>query len=421
MAVAPAIDDGRSVPPLYLDHAATTPVWPDAVSAMAPWWGHAGNPHAVQHAGGLAARRALREAQRAVAGLVGAPASGVIFTGSATEANHLALIGTAAFLPQASEILIGAGDHACVQAAADMVADRGRPVARIPLDRDGLPDVAWLTDRLAGGRVGLVSLMAVHNEIGAMPDLESLGGLIRKAGSVFHVDAAQAPWRVDLDMGQIDLLTLSAHKIGGPPGIGALVRGTGGPRIAAIMPGGGQQDGLRGGTVPVPLAVGFAAAAGRIADDRTALRSRLAAVETAFLSGLAGRALLNGPPVGSPRRAAGLLSLSLPEGVTAEAAMAAFPDVAMASGAACGGESGRPSRTLTALGLSPDAAARTLRLSFAPDSDTEACRTFGAALGTWIERSGGRFRAPGSGQTGEVGLEPRQGAASRSPDRRTLV
>ena len=355
--------------PIYLDHHATTPPDPRVLAAMRPWWEeNFANPASVEHAMGRAAEAAVEAARGHVAALIGAEPREIVLTSGATEANNLAIKGAARFAGASGDgrrrIVTVATEHGCVlESVRDLAAEGFEPVV-LPVGADGLLDPDALRDALTVPTL-LVSVMAVNNEIGVVQDLAALAALARAAGALFHADAAQAAGRVPLDVGAtgLDLVSLSAHKMYGPKGIGALyVRRRPRVRLAPLLSGGGQERGLRSGTLPAPLVVGFGEAA-RIARLEGALdEGRVRGQRDRFLDALA-RAVpgvrLNGHP---GRRVAGNLNLTFPGPVDAGAIMAAAPGVCVSTGSACSSAAIEPSHVLRALGL-PDAEARaTLRI-----------------------------------------------------------
>ena len=250
---------------IFADYQATTPVDPRVVESMAPHWSEEfGNPHSNDHMIGWRAADAVREAASSVAGLIGADPDEVTFTSGATEANNLALLGLARRAPSdRRRILVSAIEHKCVLAAARALAAReGFTIETIPVDREGFVDLETL-ERIVDETVLAVSVMAVNNEVGTIQDIEAISKALLSHGVLFHCDAAQAPCAMDV-MGlasYADLISLSGHKMYGPKGIGALyIRRDLHQRIEPIIYGGGQQSGLRSGTIPTPLCVGMAAA-----------------------------------------------------------------------------------------------------------------------------------------------------------------
>ena len=230
-----------------------------------PYWEESfGNPHSSDHIVGWRAAEAVRESQESVASLIGADPDEIVFTSGATEANNLALFGLARRAPDGrARILVSAIEHKCVLAAARALEAReGFVVETIPVDAEGFVDLEALQGML-DETVLVVSIMAVNNEVGTIQDVAHISSLLRERGILFHCDAAQAPCAMDMSgfAGHADLISLSGHKAYGPQGIGVLhIRREVQPWIEPIIHGGGQQDGLRSGTVPVPLSVGMAAA-----------------------------------------------------------------------------------------------------------------------------------------------------------------
>ncbi|WP_043833841.1 cysteine desulfurase family protein [Muricoccus aerilatus] len=355
--------------PAYLDNHATTPADPRVIAAMRPWWeANFANPASIEHALGREAEAAVEEARAHIAALLGAEPREVVLTSGATESNNLAIKGAARFAAsQGTErrrIVTVATEHKCVlESVRDLAAEGFEPVL-LPVRPDGLLDPEALWQALSVPTL-LVSVMAVNNETGVVQDIAALAEIAHAAGALFHTDAAQAAARIPLDVAGmgIDLLSLSAHKIYGPKGIGALyVRRRPRVRLAPLFSGGGQERGLRSGTLPAPLVVGFGEAA-RIARLEMALdEGRIAGQRDRFLAAM--EAGIPGLRVNGSRtsRVAGNLSLTLPGGVDAQAVMAAAPGVCVSTGSACSSASIEPSYVLRALGL-PEAEARaTLRI-----------------------------------------------------------
>jgi cysteine desulfurase len=309
------------------------------------------------------------EAARAeVAGLLGAEPREVVFTSGATESNNLAIKGAARFaVGQGSgrrRIVTLATEHKCVlESVRDLAAEGFEPVV-LPVRPDGLADLDLLRQAV-DDRTLLVTVMAVNNEIGVVQDLAAIGAIARKAGALFHTDAAQAIGRIPLDVEEIraDLLSVSGHKIYGPKGIGALyVRRRPRVRLAALFSGGGQERGFRSGTLPAPLIVGLGEAARIAAIEGMLDAGRIAGQRDRFLAALRAEVpevRVNGDP---ERRVSGNLNLTFPGPVDAQAIMAAAPDVCVSTGSACSSAAVEPSYVLRALGI-PEAEARaTLRI-----------------------------------------------------------
>ena len=355
----------------YLDHAASSPLAAAVLAAMTPALEQAGNPSSL-HASGRMARRLLEDARESLADCLGARPDEVVFTSGGTEANNLALLGAAR---PGSVVAISAVEHPSIAAVRERVAG----VRVLPVAASGHLDVD-AADALIDDAVGLVSVMWVNNETGAVQPVERAVALAHEAGAVAHSDAVQAFGHVPVDFGGsgLDLLTVSAHKLGGPVGVGALVvrRGT---AVAPSGFGGGQEARLRSGTVPVALAVGFAAAA-RIATERldaeaarlTALRDRLigaAVAATGCVSntiGPCGPAIVNLTFPGV--RADDLLLLLDAAGVDAS------------TGSACTAGVHQPSEVLLAMGRSLADAGASLRFSFGPSTTTDDVDRVLAAL-----------------------------------------
>jgi cysteine desulfurase len=381
-----------TAPPVYLDHHATTPVDPRVLARMLPWFTEQfGNPHSVDHAYGWTAEEAVEAARCQVAALIEADPREIIFTSGATEANNLALRGLAPALAAAGrmEIIASPLEHPCVMACLEALAADGFTVRFLPVGAAGLVDPAEV-GRLIGPATGLVTVMAANHEIGTVQPIDEIGRLTRAAGALFHVDAAQAAGKIPLAMAEIDLMTLSAHKLYGPKGIGALaLRRTIRPLVKPLILGGGQEQGLRSGTVPVPLAVGFGAAAALARAEMGNEAVRLAQLRDRLLDRLRAAGLplhLHGDPA---RRLTGNINFRV-DHIDAEAIIQRVRDrVALSTGAACASAERTPSPVLRAIGLGETEALEALRIGLGrgtseADIDVaaaaliEACRDLGA-------------------------------------------
>ena len=245
---------------VYLDWNATTPLRPEAKAAMANAWELAGNPSSV-HAEGRQARRLVEEARAAVASAVGAQPRNVTFTSGGTEANAMALVPGVrrSSQPPVQRLLVSAIEHASVLTGGRFPADA---IGRIGVTPDGLIDLDELRRALAGGPLALVSIMAANNETGAIQPIAEASEIVHSAGSLLHVDAIQALGKIPFDINELapDLVSLSAHKVGGPKGIGALVAAEGVEGVEPLLRGGGQERGHRAGTENVAGIAGFGAA-----------------------------------------------------------------------------------------------------------------------------------------------------------------
>ena len=355
---------------IYADYQATTPVDPRVSEKMAPYWNAAfGNPHSNDHIIGWAAAAAVRDSLASVAGLIGADPDEIVFTSGATEANNLALLGLARRAPPSRRrILVSAIEHKCVLAAAAALAEHeGFTVEVIPVDQRGFIDLDRL-EYMLDASVLVASIMAVNNEVGTIQDLPAIAGALARHDIPFHCDAAQAPLALDLSgiAAQADLVSLSGHKLYGPQGIGALyIRRDLQQRIEPIIYGGGQQNGLRSGTVPVPLCVGLAAAGELVRNEGSEERRRVAEQRDFFIGLLRDRRIpiaVNGP-MGESRHP-GNANLRF-EGLAAADILGSLqPNLAASTGAACTSGTPEPSHVLRAMGLSEAEAASSIRFSF---------------------------------------------------------
>ena len=357
----------------YLDYAASAPLRPEALAAMLPLLERpAANPSS-QHGQGRAARAAVETAREQVAALVGAAPGEVVFTSGGTEADNLAVKGTVlARAPEARHLVCSAVEHhAVLDAAAWAAADAGARLDLAPVDGLGRVDPGRLGALLQPGRTALVAVMAANNEVGTGQPVAAVAELAHAAGAVLLCDAVQAAGLPGVDMAAdgIDLLALASHKLGGPTGVGALVVRPG-TTLRPLVHGGGQERGLRSGTLPAAALAGFGAAAAAALADRhsTTASTTLATLRSRLLTGL--RTLtpdleVNGDPgPGSGAGLPGLLSVRFP-GRRAEDLLLLLDreGVACSAGSACASGAVTPSHVLVAMGRDPAAARETVRFS----------------------------------------------------------
>jgi len=360
--------------PIYLDHHATTPVDPRVVDAMAPWWSaDFGNAASRTHVFGWRAEAAVEDARARIAHAIGdSEPREIVFETAATESNNIALKGVLrGSRPRRDHVVSVATEHRAVLDPCAALAREGFRVTLLAVDGGGRVDPGAVAAAL-DERTALVSVMAANNEIGVLQPLAEIARVCRERGVPFHSDAAQAAGKVPLDVEAdgVDLLSLSAHKVYGPKGVGALYVRTRRPRlrIEPLFDGGGHERGLRSGTLPVPLIVGFARALELAVAERDAEAARLAGLRDRLL-GILVEALPGVARNGDPaHQLAGTLSLSF-EGVEAAGLLAALPDVALSTGSACSSAEPTPSHVLVALGLSPERVAGTIRIGLGRDND----------------------------------------------------
>jgi cysteine desulfurase len=365
--------------PVYLDYNATTPIDPRVAQAIQPYLTvHFGNPSSA-HAYATAPAEALRTARRQVAGLIGADPEGIVFTGSGSEANNLAIRGTVlASTTDHPHVITQATEHPAVLATcAALQRLHGVQVTVLPVDRHGLVDPQDLATAITPHTV-LVSIMLANNETGTIQPIAELARIAHARGVPLHTDAAQAVGKVPVDIAAlgVDLLTVVGHKMYAPKGVAALyVRP--GLTLEPVVYGGGQERGLRSGTENVVLAVALGAAADLArADLASDGPSRLAALRDRLQQRLAdalGQVRVNGHP---DRRLPNTLNLSI-TGVPGDALLAAVPDLAASTGSACHAGTTDPSPVLSAMGIDRDRALSAVRLSLGrwttgPDTDRAA-------------------------------------------------
>ena len=360
--------------PVYLDHHATTPLDARVLDAMLPYFTERfGNPHSMQHAYGWTAEDAVERARLQVAALIGALPEEIVFTSGATEANNLAIRGIAARAGDRRHVVTGATEHPCVLETCRTLRRDGFEMTELPVRADGLLDLDRLGPALRPD-TALVSIMTANHEIGVLQPIAEIATLCHDRGILLHTDAAQAAGRIPLDVAAlgVDLMSLSAHKLYGPKGIGALyVRR--GLRLAPLLAGGGQERGLRPGTLPTPLCVGFGTACDLAQQELPDEAARVQALQDRLYKGLR-QALpeirLNGA---TEPRLPHNLNLCLP-GVDAEDVLAGLPELALSTGAACASGAQEPSPVLRALGLSDEDIQGSIRIGLGritTDTDVE--------------------------------------------------
>jgi cysteine desulfurase len=343
---------------IYLDYQATTPVAPEVAEAMQPWIAEKfANPHSPSRWGREAAA-AIEVARSEVERAIDLEGGSVAFTGSATEAINWAIKGTIENAPKGrNRIITVATEHAAVLDSCEWLAGRGGDLTLLPVGRDGLLDLAEL-EREMDERVALAAVMLVNNEIGVIQPVGEVARLAHEHGALMLCDAVQGLGRVDIPEGP-DLLAVSAHKIHGPKAVGALWMRDG-AEPAALIHGGGQERGLRSGTLSPGLCVGFGAAAKLASERREADREHVPKLWSAALEALGPGWTVNGS---IEQRYRGNLNIRR-DGLDAARLIADLRDVAFSLGSACASGSGRPSHVLRALGLSDREARSSVRLGF---------------------------------------------------------
>ena len=406
MATAEDALTNRPKLPIYLDYQATTPVDPRVLKLMLPYFSEKfGNPGSATHSFGREAAAACERAREQVAAVIGAEAREIVFTSGATESNNIAIKGAGYFARDGRRhIVTAATEHKCVLESCKALAAEGFRLTVLPVEASGLLDLARLAAALSDDTL-LVSIMAVNNEIGVIQPLAEIGELCRRHGAYFHTDAAQAAGKIPLDVDDmaIDLMSISGHKLYGPKGVGALyVRRRPRVRLAPLMSGGGQERGLRSGTLPAALCVGLGAASEISAAEMAAEGMRLKRLRERLRCGLAAKVpglAVNGD---LERRIPGNLNLAFP-GVDAEVLMARLKDIAVSSGSACTSASIEPSYVLRALGLEDALARASLRIGLGRFTDSAeidyAVEAIAAAVDQ-LRREATRADRPAALQTG---------------------
>ena len=412
----------QEAPPIYLDYNASTPVDPRVVDAMLPWMSDRfGNPASAGHAAGRQARHAVDEARGQVAGLVGMNRPDVVFTSGATEANNLVVRG---LYPGSGDgvsmhMLAGATEHKSVLEAGRFIEEEylsGSVLGIIPVLGDGTLDLGALESELSRSeKVDVVSVMAANSETGVIHPVREAAEIAHAHGTILHCDATQAVGRVPFDAGEMgaDMVTISAHKMYGPKGCGALVATRDARRqLVAVLRGGGHEDGLRSGTLNVPGIVGFGEACRIAADEGIADAPRQEGLRGRFEEALADKVTdveFNG--AGAPRLP-NTSNVRVP-GAMAEMVLANVRRVQIATGSACTSAAVEPSHVLLAMGLGREEAGECVRVSFgrpSTEEDAEAAAADIAAAAGFIR--GLEARAAGM-DAAAGGATARTGDASR--------
>lgn len=365
--------------PIYLDNHATTPMDERVLEAMLPFFReHFGNPSSISHAYGWEAEAAVKQARQILADAIDATPEEIIFTSGATEANNLAIKGVAeAYFSKGRHIITVQTEHRAVLDPCTYLQNLGFEVTLLPVQRDGLLDLTQLEKAIRPHTI-LVSVMAANNEIGVLQPLAEIGKLCHQHQVLFHTDAAQGIGKIPLDVQDmnIDLMSLTAHKLYGPKGIGALYIRRRNPRVklASQIQGGGQERGIRSGTLYTPQIVGFAKAVELGLAEQTSESQRLLQLREQLWKALSqlGGIHLNGHP---HQRLSGNLNISV-EGVDGSALLLGLqPIVAVSSGSACSSTSVTPSHVLLALGHSESLAHASIRFGIGRCNTAEEIHT----------------------------------------------
>lgn len=371
--------------PAYLDYNATTPLDPRVFEAMQEWYaGPPSNSGSRTHVFGQRARDTVEAAREQVARVIGAGAEEVFFTSGATESNNIAILGLAGFAEQAGRkhILSTAIEHKAVLEPLDQLRRRGFDVELLPVSEGGFVEPEAVSDRLRSDTL-LVSVMHANNETGVLQPLAGIAELLDGTDTFFHTDAAQTFGKEVEELRNLpcDFISISSHKIYGPQGVGALyVRRRGAARrpLDSLLFGGGQERGLRPGTIPVPLVVGLGTAAELATSEYKSRASAASRVKEQLLSGLQSvDHHINGD---LSRSQPHVLNISFP-GVDSEALMMALRDeIAISNGSACTSDSYDPSHVLLAMGLDEDRISESVRISWGPGIDTIPCDAIVSAI-----------------------------------------
>ncbi len=382
--------------PVYFDHAATTPLDPRVFEEMAPYLQvHYGNPSSV-HSLGRKARFAIEDARERIAGRLGAEPGEIIFTSGGTESNNLALKGPVG----GGEVVTSASEHEAILSQAKTIKQSGRAVHILPPSPDGAMDPGALRNVVHRG-TGLVSCMHVNNEVGVVNPIEEISRIARAFGAHVHCDAVQSVGLFDMQdvLGDIDLLSASAHKFYGPKGVGFLyVRG--GVELSGFIEGGSQERRRRGGTENVPGIVGMAKAFELAVAERDVRRAHIESLRTIFVAGIpdvlpAESFVMNTPPGGAGKAAPHIVNIAFPsrDDAPIDGEMLILnldvEGILVSSGSACTSGAMEPSHVLSAMGLSPETASAAVRFSFGKDNTREEVEHALERLGCIVRRMRG--------------------------------
>ena len=348
--------------PIYMDYQAATPLDPRVLKTMLPYFKHVGNPHS-RHFFGLGASKAIEEARAQIAKVINADPTEIIFTSGATESNNLALKGLAYFYgSQKRHIITVQTEHKCILDTCRHLEREGFQVTYLSVNRAGIVSLADMEQAIRKDTL-VISIMAINNEIGVIQPLKEVGKICKAKGVFFHTDAAQAFGKIPLDVKKlnINLMSISSHKIYGPTGIGALFVQKAAPRIKLepLINGGGQERGMRSGTLSPPLIVGFGKAAEIAQQEMASEYKRLQRLKNMFFSGIKDipEISLNGHKT---LRWPGNINISF-ACIEGESMMLAMPNLAVSSGSACTSVSLEPSYVLRAIGIDQDLAHTSIR------------------------------------------------------------
>lgn len=361
---------------IFLDFQSSTPLHEKTMEMMLPYFTEKfANPHSNDHVLGWESNQAVRSARKKIADSIGADDDEIIFTSGATEANNLATLGLKRFLKtqKKTKIITSSIEHKCVLASLEALKEYGFEIVHLPPNKDGIITPETLRASI-DDTVGLVSIMFVNNEIGTIQPIPELCSIAQQAGALFHTDAAQAPVFMKLDVNEldVDMLSLSSHKTYGPKGIGALfIRRDIKGNVAPVIHGGGQEDGLRSGTLPTALCVGFGEALYQTSQIVEANTKNLQILSSLFLSEL--RKVIPEIEVNGSldMRHPGNLNIRFPSFKSQDLLQFLQPKIAASTGSACNSGVEAPSYVLDAIGLSPNAAAECVRFSFGVNQDAQ--------------------------------------------------
>lgn len=367
---------------IYLDYQATTPLDPKVLEEMQPWLCRPANPHSVEHGWGIEAETAVTIAREKVASAVNGDPEGVIFTGNATEAANIVV---RSFAERDRKIVVSAIEHPCVAETAKACQRLGATVQVVQVNPDGIVDMDMLGEHVESA--DLVSIMAVNNEIGTVQPVEAIASLCAESGTAFHSDAVQALGKVPVDMSAgIGFVTLSAHKVYGPPGIGAICADR--DRIGQLRPlmsGGSQQEGIRPGTVPVALCAGFGKACELARERLNEETEHCRDLSALFLERLS-QETTNFSVNGSlDERVPQNVSLCFP-GIVADELIAMLPQIAISTGSACSSGAIAPSRVLLAMDLPEDMIEGSVRVGFGRTTTEEEVVEAAVAIGGMVRK-----------------------------------